>query len=291
MNIRTDLAMESAANLENTKVPVGLPDGIVKNEFEKNGFHITEIEVVNSNGAKELGKPIGRYVTIRSEGLSAKSEDFNGRSMAIAEQIRRLSGATSSSKVLVVGLGNRDITPDNLGSLVAGQILCTRHIKKLAVDFDTSDLCDVSCIAPGVLGQTGIEAADVASSLLGRVEPDVIIAVDALACSELDNLGTTVQLSDTGISPGSGVANTRGELSKRTLGVPCIAIGVPTVVDMSTICYQLTGQEISVANATDMMVTPRNIDTLVERSAKLIAMGINLAFQTNMTVEEINLLC
>lgn len=285
MSIRTDLALEAADNFEKA-----LPDGVLRHEFEESGFTVTEIEITNKNGEKAVGKPQGRYVTIHSSGLSANSDKFAERIEVLAKQIRRLCKERNAA--LVIGLGNKNITPDSLGSKTAEHILATRHIKRLSLDFDTSSLGDICVLAPGVLGQTGIEAAEVAKSVCDRVKPQIVIAIDALACSELSNLGTTIQLSDTGICPGSGVENARRELSEKTLGVPCIAIGVPTVVDMATIAEHMTGVSVHKQDIkSDMMVTPRSIDSLMDKTAKLIAMAINRALMPEMSIEEISFLC
>ena len=187
---------------------------------------------------------------------------------------------------MFAGLGNRAITPDSLGPLTAEKIFATRHIKRLAKDIDTSDLSDVTVITTGVMAQTGVESSETVKALADLVKPDAIIIADALACSDISHLGTTVQLTDTGISPGSGVENARKELSQKTLGVPCIAIGVPTVADMNTIaeglCISYIPKEFN-----GMLVTPKSIDNLVLRSAGLIATAVNRAFHPSLSDEEI----
>ena len=201
---------------------------------------------------------------------------------------RELAKLVPEGNILVAGLGNSDITPDALGPMTASKILATRHLKReLMKDADFfSDMRPVGVIAGGVLGQTGIETAELISAVAEKVEPACIIAVDALACSDVERLGRTIQISDTGISPGSGVQNKRLELSDGTLGVPVIAVGVPTVVDMHTIVQNYTGSKIS-DKLPNMMVTPRDADRLVSRAASVLAAGINLALQPSLDFGEI----
>ena len=191
--------------------------------------------------------------------------------------------------ILVAGLGNNDITPDALGPQAAAKVLATRHLRD-ELDNDEeqflTSLRRVSSFAGGVLGQTGIESAEMIRAICRELKPAAVIAVDALACSDVSRLGTTIQISDSGISPGSGVANTRRELSQRVLGVPVIAVGVPTVVDMHTIVRSFTEAEIG-EELPNMMVTPRDIDRLTERASQLIAFGINLALQPTMSFEDV----
>ena len=191
--------------------------------------------------------------------------------------------------ILVVGLGNNDITPDAVGPQAASRILATRHLRD-ELDGDEENflvsLRRVSAIAGGVLGQTGIETAEIVRALAEQLQPAGIIAVDALACSDISRLGTAIQMTDAGISPGSGVANARKELSEKQLGIPVIAVGVPTVVDMHTIVRSLTGADIEV-NSPNMMVTPRDVDRLTERASQLIAFGINLALHPALSFEDV----
>lgn len=196
--------------------------------------------------------------------------------------------------VLVVGLGNCNITPDNLGPMTAKNVLATRHIKgEIARSTGLSALRPVAVIAPGVLGQTGIESAELIASVSKKLSPCAIIVIDALASMKLERLGCTVQISDTGISPGAGVNNARPKIDSSNLGVPVISIGVPTVVDAVTIACNLTGaskeslkSQIS-PRGEIMMVTPREIDLLIERAAKLSGLAINRALQPEFSIEDI----
>ena len=286
MGLRTDLALESAQAICTDGKPYA---GISKKEFDEAGCRVTEITAETEDAAKELGKPLGRYVTIETaagHSLDTFPESLDEQAELISKEISRL--ADIKGDALVIGLGNDDITPDALGPMVAKQIFATRHISGELSQFEEfANLRPVSSIAPGVLGQTGIEVAEITRAVCDKIKPSVVIAVDALACSDVSRLGRTIQISDTGISPGSGVKNSRKELSKATLGVPVIAVGVPTVVDMHTIVESITGNEYIKSDYNDMMVTPRSIDKLIDHTAKLIALGINRAFQPDMSIEEI----
>lgn len=282
MGIRTDLTLEAAQQLTKT-TPV---EGILKNEYHKADLNITEIIVETDSAAESLGKPKGKYITIQSElPLENHPDNFNERVDILAEEINKL--CENNENILVIGLGNKSITPDSLGPDVADQTFATRHIKQLAEDVDTSDLSTVSVIKTGVLGDTGIESSETVRAVCDMINPSVVIVIDALACSEVSNLGTTIQLCDTGISPGSGVENARKELSEQTLGVKVIAIGVPTVVDMQTISEYVFETPSPEKQMNNMMVTPRSIDKLIMRVSRLIAMGINRAFHPNLSIEDI----
>ncbi len=275
MNIvkkRTDLAVESAQSVDKSEP---LPDGIEISERDSEGFHITDISVSSREASRLIEKPEGRYITLESVSrLDLRPENFDECVYSLSEEIRKISG--KAEKVLIAGLGNENITPDSLGPSVCKHILATGHIRENAPGFDTEGLGDVSAIAPGVMGQTGIEASEIIRSVCESVRPSLVITVDALACSEPSRLGKTVQLTDSGISPGSGVMNSRKELSQNTLGVPCIAIGIPTVAD--------SGES---PKGEKLMVTPRSIDRLISCSAQLISAAINLSFHRGLTLDEI----
>ncbi len=278
MGIRTDLAVESFAEER-------LPEGVHR---EKRGraFDITEIVIENESCLKTLGKGKGRYITLEGRSLSRYADDYEDMAQEVAGELGRL---VPDGDILVVGLGNNDITPDAVGPQAASRILATRHLRdELGEDEENFlvSLRRVSAIAGGVLGQTGIETAEIVRALAEQLRPAGIIAVDALACSDISRLGTAIQMTDAGISPGSGVANARKELSEKQLGIPVIAVGVPTVVDMHTIVRSLTGTDIEV-NSPNMMVTPRDVDRLTERASQLIAFGINLALHPSLSFEDV----
>lgn len=274
---RTDLAVEATA--------LRSRGGITKRERGEH-FSVTEIELHDDRHADTAGKRKGRYITLESRSLGRSVPQFAD----MAEELGRELGSLlpSTGAVLVLGLGNRDITPDALGPQAAARILATRHLRETlgAEDAFFASLRPVSVLAAGVLGQTGIEAAELTASLVKRLDAKAVIAIDALACAELHRLGTTVQLSDTGIAPGSGVQNRRKELSRDTLGVPVIAVGVPTVVDLHTVTQAMTDAAPR-ADAPNLMVTPRNIDALTQNAARLIACGVNLALHPQLDLETV----
>ncbi len=276
MNARTDLALESAEN--------HISNGIEKRERGE-VFSITEIIIADDKSGEPIGKRKGRYVTLEGRSFGMFSTDFREMCKEFADE---LSGFLTSGTVLVAGLGNSSITPDALGPMTASKVLATRHLRQEYSDEAEflSDLRPVSVISGGVLGQTGIETAELIKAAAQKVEPECIIAVDALACRSIERLGRTIQLSDSGISPGSGVQNSRKELSKSTLGVPVIAVGVPTVVDMHTIADELTGSRTP-EKLPNMMVAPRDVDRLMQRASSVISAGINMALQPQLSFEEI----
>lgn len=285
MSLRTDLAIESAAQLV-SKAPIEGVSQTVR-QHENARIEITEIVIETQRAAQMLGKPIGRYITIQNvEGsFSLYSDLFSEQVDILAEELKKLM-PEKRGRIMFAGLGNRAITPDSLGPTAADKVFATRHIKRLAKDIDTSDLSDVSVITTGVMAQTGIESSETVKAIAEHIKPELIIIVDALACSDLSHLGTTIQLTDTGISPGSGVENARKELSQNTLGISCIAIGVPTVADMNTIAETLSNSPAP-EQFDGMLVTPKSIDNLILRSASIISTAINRTFHPTLTDEEI----
>ncbi len=282
MQNRTDLALEQAAALSQ--------ESGIRMEQRGKAFRITEICIERDEDGKTIGRGKGRYVTLECEQLSHFSDSYRLQVEELAEELRRF---LPEGNVLVAGLGNQEITPDALGPLVAGRIFATRHLRhELQVEDPElaflHQLRPVSVLANGVLGQTGIETAELIAALKEAVSPRAVIAVDALACSDLKRLGTTIQIADAGISPGSGVQNKRKELSCKTLGVPVIAVGVPTVVDMHTIVRSYASDPgVHIGTFPNMMVTPRDIDKLIRNAAKLIADSLNLALHPQMTFEDV----
>lgn len=275
---RTDLALERAAGMT-------AQTGILMRRRGES-FRITEIEIDSDEHGAPIGRGKGRYLTLESAHLHHQTPQLRAQATELADELRRF---LPEGAVLVAGLGNAEITPDALGPQTAGRVLATRHLRQeLRENEPDTDflraLRPVSVLANGVLGQTGIETAELISALRQTVQPACVIAIDALACSELPRLGTTIQISDAGISPGSGVQNRRAELSEKTLGVPVIALGVPTVVDLYTIIRQ-AGAEAP-RDLPNMMVTPRDIDRLLHHAARLIALSINLALHPQLTFED-----
>ena len=267
MNGRTDLAMEAADQ----------GGGLTQTVTEEEGVTVTRTVILTDAAGERLGKPPGQYVTVEVPPLTDDETRLLAHAHRIAEELTALLPPTG--EILVLGLGNAAITPDALGPQAADMVLATRHIRgEWAKSLGLTDLRPVAVFPAGVLGQTGVESGEVARSLIELLHPAAVIAVDALAARSLSRLGKTVQLSDAGISPGSGVGNDRPALSKARLGVPVIGMGVPTVVDAATIVQELGGGSLSGAPE-GMMVTPREVDLMVRRAARLLAMAINAALQ------------
>ena len=278
MNIRTDLALERAEFCEN-----GVSG--VKIDEEKSGeITVLRMEIESDRAAKEMKKPKGKYTTLTVPRFSENAGLDRECATFIAKELCRLLPPKPRS-VLVAGLGNTNITPDALGPKVAERIIATRHIsREMTKELGLGSLLPVSVLAPGVLGQTGIETGEIILGAADRIEPSAVIVVDALAARSLSRLGCTVQMCDTGICPGSGVGNSRKEISERTLGVPVIAVGVPTVVDIGTLFYDIGAKK---ELDTDMIVTPKEVDMMIDRAAELIAVGINKCLQKNLSIEDI----
>lgn len=276
MNARTDLAIEKDSFISGDR-----PKGIRRKIFETEKTKITKISVLDKEAAKAMGKPVGEYITVELDEFSYDTELLDDRMKSISTQISSLL-PKGDGTVLVAGIGNKDITPDALGPRCAEGIFSTRHItSELAEEIGLDFLNPVCSLATGVLGQTGIETGEIIKSVADAIKPKAVIVIDALAAAGLERLGRTVQITDTGITPGSGVGNKRAEISKNTLGVPVIAIGVPTVVDAVTLARAVTGNKTATesAEAQNMMVTPREIDVMIERAAKLISLCVNCALQ------------
>lgn len=302
-NIRTDLAIEahemcSKAKAEETKV-----EGVTVAEREDDGVFVTVIDINNKKGENELGKPKGRYITIEAPDIKYSDEMAEKTCRIIAEEIRKICNVTENTKTLVVGLGNDMITPDALGPKVVSQLMVTNHIKTYMEELLDESYSSVCAIVPGVLGTTGIETTDIIKGVAEKINPEIVICVDALATRSVNRISTTVQISDTGISPGSGVENKREEISEKSIGAKVISIGVPTVVDAATIASDSIDAAIEKSrelseflNNTDrksiikkallgseknMMVTPKDIDLVIERTAKIVADGINIALHNS----------
>lgn len=296
--IRTDLAIEAREMCEKEKAEENHLDGIDVEEYDSDGVFVTVITVKNKKGSDILGKPPGRYITIEAPDLKYSKSVYESACAEIARRLRSLFNITNETKTLVAGLGNKSITPDALGPDVVSKLMVTNHLKTRSDGF--SDCGSVCAVSPGVLGTTGIETGDIIKGITDRISPDLVIAVDALASRSVSRISTTIQISDTGICPGSGVENKRRGINEKTLGIPVIAIGVPTVVDAATIAADCIsgayGENadrhavLSSANAKgfgSMMVTPKDIDAVIERCAKTVANGINLALHPDLSLEDI----
>lgn len=278
---RTDLAVEMF-DPDADKLPKGIKRRIRKSSV----CEITEIIVTDDSAGMKIGKPKGRYITIETDRLSAHPEDFAEQSQNIADELTEL--IPDKRHILVAGIGNESITPDALGPKTAQRIIATRHIagENVGAELAELDLNMVSVLSTGVMGQTGIESSELVRAVCEKIKPTCVIAIDALACMDISRLGTTIQLSDSGISPGAGVQNRRKELSLETLGIPVIAVGVPTVVDMHSIVHSITGAPPD-KHLPNMMVTPRDIDKMIDRSAHLLAFAVNRAAQPQLSDEDI----
>lgn len=272
MNFRTDLAMEAAES--GGFLP---PEDVEQQEKRRGNTLITRLHIRSPRGEQAVGKPCGRYITLTLPPLADDEKRLAEEARAVGEELAALLPAEGT--VLVVGLGNRSVTPDTLGPATAARVLATRHIRgEFARAAGLSDLRPTAVLTPGVLGQTGTESSEIVRGVCSEVKPSAVIVVDALAARSVQRLGCTVQLCDTGISPGSGVGNNRQPLNEEVLGVPVVGIGIPTVVDAATLVREMTGQEPS-ADGETMMVTPREIDTVIGRAARLLALAINGALQ------------
>lgn len=292
LNLRTDLAVEKHEIAGEKNI-----DGIQAEKYTENGVTVTKINVLDDNASRAIGKPIGLYITAEVIPFTKSSDLFSSQLSVLTDLIRKLLPA--EGLVLVAGLGNKTITPDALGPRSAELIFATRHIgSEIRKSINLENLRDVAQIVPGVLGKTGIETAEIIESVVKNVNPCAVIVVDALASRRLERLGTTVQIATSGVVPGSGVGNSRSRIDSDTLGVPVISIGVPTVVDAATLAsdlFEKTGyrqesdelDRILKTLGETIMVTPKEIDLLVERASQLVAMAINCALQPNIDPKDI----
>ena len=286
--IRTDLAAEACSRLSQTDL-----SGIQTEKQEKNGFVVEQIHITTDEAFYKTGKPKETYITLYSDPFGEDSTDGELLAKEICSLLKTM--IPKEGHVMVIGLGNREITPDALGPLVIDKTLATRHLTQEVIgQMGLGPLRCVSALAPGVLGQTGFEVQEILESISEDSSPCCILVIDALAAGDTNRLGTTIQICDTGISPGSGVQNRRKEISKNTLGIPVIAIGVPTVIDAAALGESLIGQELSEAElektqpqGNPMMVTPRDIDKLIEKAAHILSLAINMALQPNLKVGEL----
>ena len=277
INGRTDLASEVRRRLCDGSSVTELP-GVRALEEELAGFPVTTVEILDQRGERALGKPRGTYITM--ELPRRLSEGFGQAARTLAELIRRCAGRLPQ-RVFLAALGNPDITPDAIGSLAASRLLVTEHLKQRDPAAFSAFRSTLLC-RPGVLGTAGMESARQIRALCRETRPELVIALDALAGADLQMLCRSVQICNTGIAPGSGVGNSRQALDRETLGVPVLAIGVPTVLDASALSPD--------PSLRGMFVTPRSIDSLVRSCARLVACGVNLALHEGLTLEEMDLL-
>lgn len=291
MAFRTDLAVEA---IENHKSAAALPH-VRQSDHMLEGFAVHEVRILSEDAAREIGKPQGRYLTLELDALIRREEDaFPRACKALSTLLRELLPRPNDGPVLIAGLGNRMITPDAIGPQTADHVIATRHLVAQSPAV-FADWRPVSALAPGVLGQTGVETGEVICGVLDRVRPAAVIAVDALAAGRLSRLLRTVQLADTGITPGAGVGNARVALNEETLGVPVIAVGVPTVVDGATLAHEISSQLGQPAcEALDdlsqpVMITTRDIDREVADISRMIGYAVNMALHPHLSVADIDL--
>ena len=274
VNYRTDLAIEKHELSCEENI-----EGIKKEEYTYDNASVTLIEVLDDEIALKFGKPKGKYYTIELPEFSHETELLDGRLKVITEAITELLPKTEGA-VLVAGLGNNAITPDALGPMCAEKIFSTRHlINGLADEWDLPDFNSVAAVSTGVLAQTGIETAEYIKGVASLVKPKAVVVVDALVSTTFSRLGKTIQLSDAGITPGSGVGNYRNKIDKDSIGVPVIAIGIPTIIDSNTLVCDSSDLPKEKMTDTNMIVTPYDIDLIIERASRLLALSINCALQ------------
>ena len=326
--IRTDLALELRENLcdqsETTEIP-GVE--ITMEEDEALGVTVTWVEITDENGAESMGKPIGNYITLESQSMKENDPEVHEEiAKILARKLGRLHNLNSEAVILVVGLGNRQVTPDALGPKVCEKILVTRHMDNDILPPELKgQLRAVSAIAPGVMGITGIETAEIVKGVAEKITPDLIIAIDALAARRTSRINATVQISDAGVNPGAGLGNRRTPINRQSMGVPVIAVGVPTVVDAATLVndtmdkmlsamaasmpenlgeeqqggafYQmLAGLEdgerygliAEILSDSNMFVTPKEVDAVICRLANIIANTLNIALHPGVRQEDVN---
>ena len=286
MYLRTDLAVEAR------ELAGGSVKGIDYKTYSESGLSISRLTVKTEKAKQTLGKDIGTYITVALPSLTDNFTSTDKRLAAIGREIRRLIPV--NGLILVVGLGNEEITPDALGPKTALKVLATRHIQgELARSAGLEGLRPVAVMNTGVTGQTGIETGEYILSVVKRIRPNAVVVIDALASRRLERLGTTLQISDAGISPGAGVGNHRTRINKDTIGVPVISIGVPTVVDVQTLAGDLLGLERQgeLENlpklSRNMVVIPREIDLLTERASRLLGFALNAALQDRFSLSEL----
>ena len=299
-NIRTDLALEEKERFESDQVEV---QGVVlEEEYDKEReIRVTTVRIETENGAKTMGKPVGTYLTIEAPNLSSPDEGIHREvseelAKYLIEVMKKIIPESEQDKeVLVIGLGNRQATPDALGPYVADNLNVTRHIVKEYGKYAALEEmnCVVSAIVPGVMAQTGMETAGIIQGVVAETKPDVVVAIDALAARSVRRLNRTIQITDTGIHPGSGVGNHRNGLTEDNLQVKVIGIGVPTVVDAATIVHDSMAhlldaleeaeqkeflEEMIAPNLYSMFVTPKDVDETVKYLSFTISEGLNTAF-------------
>ncbi len=308
-NFRTDLASERRDIYQKANKLENEIDGIESSKEEINeNIKVETVKITNENGEKAIGKPVGNYITIDVKQLKiAQEEEIEKAAETLSNQLVKVldTHIDKQGEILVVGLGNMYVTPDSLGPKVINEIEVTRHIINYLPQYVEEGTRMVSAISPGVLGTTGIETVEILKGIVDNINPKLVIVIDALASRSIERISSTIQLSDTGIVPGAGVGNTRSEISKNTLGIPVVAIGIPTVVETAVLvndCLDLfiaklqdeaksndylnqlkeednyqEIREVLLPKDYNLIVTPKEIDDLIENMSQIVARGINNA--------------
>ena len=282
---RTDLAMERLEAHGEAPLP-----GVTSRSWQQSPLSVHRIEVLDERGEQALERPRGRYLTAQMEEHALQDSQWIYRSAKVLSKLL-LPLLPREGAVLVAGLGNRAVTPDALGPLTLEHVIVTRHLRRV-MPSEFGNMRPVCALSAGVLGTTGVESGSLIRAVCDAIRPACVIAVDALASRSLHRVCRTVQLADTGIVPGSGVGNHRKALNRETLGIPVIAVGVPTVVDGATLAMDLLGHEEPpelARGVENLMVTPRDIDSQVADLSKVIGFGINLALHKGLSVEDVEL--
>ena len=306
MSMRTDLALEARELfLKNADIK----DKILSSKNKKDNIIIQSVEILDERTSQVIKKPVGKYITLESEDFKLSDPALIKKaSYVLKEQLLNILKTISYKTILIVGLGNRNITSDALGPQVISKVMVTRHLKEYMPEHIDDDIMPVSAISPGVLGTTGIETVEILKGIVNNIKPKLVIVIDSLASKSIERISSTIQIADTGIVPGAGVGNVRNEISQESLGIPVVAIGVPMVVDAATIATdsldmfiekvkennegeklynilnELTGndkyemiREVLSPNNYNLIVTPKEIDDLIENMSSVIARGINFA--------------
>jgi spore protease len=318
---RTDLALELREIYFETASDAAEAEGVEAEEENKLGIKVTRVKITNKKGEKTLGKPSGTYITMEfGAKTDFEQESYENACKVCAEELSSLKKNWQGGTVLVLGLGNRNITADALGPKTVDSVLVTRHLLEYMPEEIDSRLKPVCAVAPGVLGITGVETGEIVKGICERIKPSLIIAVDALCSRRMERVNNTIQLTDTGITPGAGIGNRRMSIDEKTLGIPVIAVGVPTVVDAATIAgdtidriiqslkdnakesiplYKILNivagedkeaiiNEVLKPDCLGYIVTPKEVDTAVEKISEIIANGINIALHEGITINDIN---
>lgn len=320
-SVRTDLAIEATELAQQGTTQHHALDGVSVHTKETDQYTMTTVHILNDTGSDTMGKPKGTYITIESEGLK-ENDTFCHEAITnvMAKALSTLAKPKEHAVVLVVGLGNWNITPDALGPKVVSKVLVTRHLQDTLPHQILEQMRPVAAVSPGVMGITGIETGEIVKGIAEKLKPDLVIAIDALAARKTSRINAAIQLSDTGIAPGAGIGNKRKLLNEETLGVPVIAVGVPTVVDAATLVNDTMDRMLSAMReqteetnpfyqmltdmeteekytlitellnpyAENMFVTPKEVDAVIERLSRIIANAINVCLQPQITLEDMN---